>query len=603
MSLPLVISFYTPDNEYKDWVKTLIASCKKFGLEHEITEVNLAALKTWHARCAHKGKFMYFAMKRHNRPLLWLDADSEIVAHLDIFDDPDFDFAANAGLSGTLRSGTVYAAPAARKLLRITANLCHSRPGLAHEKNMHAAYKQCRNQLRCHLLDHGYNRVPEQILPKGSWAGRIFILSNHVSRGGYHGAMFPQAPSNRRPKNAKAFKTLLTSFYSDLDGGTFYRRCARKLHIRCDELGIECDLRERKNQGAWLKNCNMKPSHILEVLEQRKRAVLWLDVDARLHFTPWDVDKLDCDVAAVPYKGSMRNDPPLRIRATTLYFNYTPQAMAFLRRWKEMCDANKSDTEADHQMLERTWREFEANETCRFGSMPETYAYLRGDATDKTIKNPIISIGLATEVKDRRAAMTRFAKRTTRLSWENVFGYFNDSQRQFYDRMVEGAKNGAVFIEVGCLLGKSTIYLAQAAQKAGKNVVIHAVDHFKGSDEKAHKTDPRVAGVNMKLEFERNILAAGVAKMIRVDCGNSVDMARTFDPKSADLVFLDASHDYDSVKADILAWRDVVKPGGVLAGDDFDNNWPGVNRAVQELLSDSHPEGKIWVYPIPNEQK
>ena len=51
-------------------------------------------------------------------------------------------------------------------------------------------------------------------------------------------------------------------------------------------------------------------------------------------------------------------------------------------------------------------------------------------------------------------------------------------------------------------------------------------------------------------------------------------------------VYIDALHDYDSVKADIAAWWPQVKPGGVLAGHDFHSGNPetaGVARAVREF--------------------
>lgn len=40
-------------------------------------------------------------------------------------------------------------------------------------------------------------------------------------------------------------------------------------------------------------------------------------------------------------------------------------------------------------------------------------------------------------------------------------------------------------------------------------------------------------------------------------------------PKELDFVFIDASHDYESVREDIEAWRYHIRPGGVLAGDDY----------------------------------
>lgn len=53
----------------------------------------------------------------------------------------------------------------------------------------------------------------------------------------------------------------------------------------------------------------------------------------------------------------------------------------------------------------------------------------------------------------------------------------------------------------------------------------------------------------------------------------------------ADLVFIDALHDYEHVKQDIALWWPRVRVGGMLAGHDFNHKWPGVERAVAEAFN------------------
>lgn len=49
-----------------------------------------------------------------------------------------------------------------------------------------------------------------------------------------------------------------------------------------------------------------------------------------------------------------------------------------------------------------------------------------------------------------------------------------------------------------------------------------------------------------------------------------------------DLVFIDALHDYESVKQDIALWWPKVRVGGMLSLHDFNHKWPGVERAIAE---------------------
>lgn len=59
-----------------------------------------------------------------------------------------------------------------------------------------------------------------------------------------------------------------------------------------------------------------------------------------------------------------------------------------------------------------------------------------------------------------------------------------------------------------------------------------------------------------------------------------------------DFVFLDANHSYECVKADLADWWPIVKPGGLLCGDDYGERmekhefagW-GVKKAVDEFAT------------------
>lgn len=59
--------------------------------------------------------------------------------------------------------------------------------------------------------------------------------------------------------------------------------------------------------------------------------------------------------------------------------------------------------------------------------------------------------------------------------------------------------------------------------------------------------------------------------------------ATRLDNKSFDVTYIDASHDYESVKADLEAWKN--KPRLFLCGHDYwPSRFPGVVKAVNEVL-------------------
>ena len=63
----------------------------------------------------------------------------------------------------------------------------------------------------------------------------------------------------------------------------------------------------------------------------------------------------------------------------------------------------------------------------------------------------------------------------------------------------------------------------------------------------------------------------------------------------ADFVFIDAALNYEAVKDDIASWVKVVKPGGILAGHDFDK--PLKDETAEELVKWIEFESVRSVHP------
>lgn len=165
-----------------------------------------------------------------------------------------------------------------------------------------------------------------------------------------------------------------------------------------------------------------------------------------------------------------------------------------------------------------------------------------------------------------------------------------------YSRFVREIPDEGCIVEVGCWKGKSTAYLAVEVINSGKNIKVHAVDTWLGSiNEVYHMQDVHVKSDTLYDLFLNNIKPCGdVVTPIRK---TSVQASSLYQDSSLDVVFIDASHDYDSVKQDIIHWLPKVKPGGYLAGHDY--LWEGVGRAVNELISPVESTELCWVYRKP----
>lgn len=64
----------------------------------------------------------------------------------------------------------------------------------------------------------------------------------------------------------------------------------------------------------------------------------------------------------------------------------------------------------------------------------------------------------------------------------------------------------------------------------------------------------------------------------------------------ADFIYIDARHEYDSIREDLELWWPKLRPGGVLAGHDYAGCWAGtVGKAVDEF-AEAHGLD-VWTVP------
>jgi predicted O-methyltransferase YrrM len=126
------------------------------------------------------------------------------------------------------------------------------------------------------------------------------------------------------------------------------------------------------------------------------------------------------------------------------------------------------------------------------------------------------------------------------------------------------ARPGAIFVEVGSYLGRSTQALARVASMVPGGMV-YIVDNW--SKDKDNRP------LDYQRAFIENMVHLGLRSQIAIMFMDSLQAAAIFQDGTADLVFIDASHRYLDVKADIAAWLPKVRKGGLFAGHDIEARW------------------------------
>src|SRR5208282_2237514 len=166
-----------------------------------------------------------------------------------------------------------------------------------------------------------------------------------------------------------------------------------------------------------------------------------------------------------------------------------------------------------------------------------------------------------------------------------VPGFIREAELEF---LAEQASKHNKIVEIGSWIGCSTRALADNCPGT-----VLAVDTWRGT-----LSEPgMVQFMQDKPEdwllqhFLRN--TAGCTN-ITTHRNESWIAAELLKNEEFDMIFIDASHDYDNVKRDILAWGSLLAPGGLLCGHDYHVGTHGVIQAVDELLDGVKVHDSIW---------
>lgn len=148
----------------------------------------------------------------------------------------------------------------------------------------------------------------------------------------------------------------------------------------------------------------------------------------------------------------------------------------------------------------------------------------------------------------------------------------------------------SLIIEVGSWKGASAIQMGLLCKDLALDAAIICVDTWLGSPE--HVLKPRFS-VSLRRRwgypqlyhnFLANVIKWKCDDMVVPFPNTSENAAVVFGRKGlkADVIYIDAAHEYEAVLRDFQIYWELLEDGGYLIGDDY-ISWEGVTRAADEF--------------------
>jgi SAM-dependent methyltransferase len=183
-----------------------------------------------------------------------------------------------------------------------------------------------------------------------------------------------------------------------------------------------------------------------------------------------------------------------------------------------------------------------------------------------------------------------------------------NGNHNFFKSIIDDV-NPKLIVEVGTWKGQSAINMGKHILENNKDTKIICIDTWLGAIEFwswASTTPER----NLLLkngypqiyyQFLSNVVHNGLQDIITPFPNTSENGFRylSYMKLEPELIYIDASHEEDDVYKDVKNYYSILKPGGVIFGDDY-GNWVGVRNALGRFKSEMNInmdiiDGNFWV--------
>lgn len=157
-----------------------------------------------------------------------------------------------------------------------------------------------------------------------------------------------------------------------------------------------------------------------------------------------------------------------------------------------------------------------------------------------------------------------------------IHGFLSGPEAELLYRLATEVKPDGHIVEIGSFQGRSTVCLGLGAKQAGAKV--WAIDPH----EDTYVNDETHYGMENYAALLKNLVDFEVADVVRVITLPSMKVITSWH-KPIQLLWIDGSHEYADVFADLACWSERVT--GKIVTHDSSGHFPGVTRALDEFCA------------------
>jgi hypothetical protein len=149
------------------------------------------------------------------------------------------------------------------------------------------------------------------------------------------------------------------------------------------------------------------------------------------------------------------------------------------------------------------------------------------------------------------------------------------------EELLKSIPRSSVCAEIGVFEGEFSDFIHRTVRPS----MLYLVDLFQGAMISGDKNGENIKTIQLERSYQALLAKYCSFPNVSLFRGRSELFLSLLPDEHLDFIYIDGDHQYAGCRSDLHLARKKVKRGGVIAGHDYCQQFPGVQRAVDEFSS------------------